>query len=65
MINYSVNHLMVVFLWQEESLIAHVEDGFPSLFLFQEEEGEEESGVEAQPGKLLLFSQLPFLLISF
>lgn len=64
-INYSVNHLMVVFLLQREFLNAHPEDGFPSLFLVQEEEGEEEQELAAQPVKLLPFSELPFLLISF
>lgn len=65
MINYAINHLMVVFLWQEEFSNAHMEDGLPSLFLIQEAEGEEEAKLEAQPGKLLFFSELPFLLISF
>lgn len=51
---------MVVSLLLEEFL-----DGFPSPFLAQEKEGEGEEEAEAQPGGLLLFSQLPFLLTSF
>lgn len=62
-INHSVNHLMVVFLLPE-FLNALAEGGFPSLFLVQEEEGEEQQEKKAQSGKLL-FSQLPFLLTSF
>lgn len=61
-INYSVNHLMVVSLLQQEFLNAHAEDGSPPLFLAQVEG---EVGVEAQPGELLPFPQLPSLLISF
>lgn len=61
-INYSVNHLMVVSLLQEFSK-ARAEAGFPSLFLAQEGEAEGEEP-EAQPVELL-FPQLPFLPISF
>lgn len=42
-----------------------MEGGLPSLFPVLEGEGEEEAGMSSQSGKLLLFSQLPFLLISF
>lgn len=61
-INYSVNHLMVVSLLQEFSK-APAEAGLPSLFLAQDGEAEGEEP-EAQPAGLL-FSQLPFLPISF
>ena len=43
-----------------------MEGGLLSLSLVPEgEEEEEEEGMSSQSGKLLLFSQLPFLLISF
>ena len=61
----TVSHLMLAFLLQQEFWTAPVEGGLPSLSLVPEEEGEEEEGMSSQSGKLLLFSQLPFLLISF
>lgn len=63
--NHSVSHLMLAFLLQREFWTAPVEGGRPSLFPVPEGEGEEEVGTSSQSGKLLLFSQLPFLLISF
>ena len=42
-----------------------MEGGLPSLFPVLEGVGEEEAGRSSQSGKLLLFFQLPFLLISF
>ena len=42
-----------------------MEGGLLSLSLVPEGEEEEEEGMSSQSGKLLLFSQLPFLLISF
>ena len=61
--NHSVNHLMLAFLLQQAFWTAPAEGGLPSLSLVPE--GEEEEGMSSHSGKLLLFSQLPFLLISF
>lgn len=59
-ISCSVNHLIVVFLLQGESLRARAVE-LPSLA----QQGEEEWQVEAGPRTLGLFSQFPFLPISF